>query len=59
MIWFALFMVGGLIGAGIMAVMNVSSQQSRLEESNPPFNLETPSRPAQAELEAFWEARDA
>lgn len=51
------FMFGGLFGAGIMAVMNASSRESRFEESNPYFNLETPSRPAQAELEAFWEER--
>jgi hypothetical protein len=49
--------VCGLVGVGIMCIANVSSVQSRLEESNPPFNLETPSRPAQAELEAFWEER--
>lgn len=51
------FMVGGLLGAGIRAVMAMGSQQSRFEEKNPRFNLEIPSRPAQAELEAFWENR--
>jgi hypothetical protein len=48
------FMFGGLLGAGIMAVCSVSGQQSRLEEKNPPFNLETHSRLSQSEQEAFW-----
>jgi hypothetical protein len=46
---------GTCFGVALMAVMAVGSQESRLETQNPPFNLETPSRPAQAELEAFWE----
>jgi hypothetical protein len=45
---------GTWFGVALMAVMAVGSRESRLEESNPLFNFETPSRPAQAELEAFW-----
>ena len=46
--------VGGLVGAAIMAVMTMSSRESKLEESNPPFNLETPSRLSQRESDMFW-----
>jgi hypothetical protein len=47
--------VGSSLGILLMAVMSVSSHESRLEERNPPFICEPPSRPAQAEVEAFWE----